>query len=212
LTQIKATDTLFEAKNDAMSDFFFTQGENHWKSHFVSFRIALHLDVDGRALASFGVTVFRTQSVHVYVSPLRFDKLFVDIRPVSTNFIHVGTELGGAIPNLAKEFLAAAISRGRVIDSDIMMIRIDRLFDKGLVSNDTIDFNMIIVFGDICIIISISAARSRRYVTVAIEKNVSGNINATRFQQVLNLATTLDYFLPFQIIENKGIHQLNILL
>ena len=210
--QIEATHELLEAQDDTSGDFLFAEGQNDGEPHFLSIGIPLDLSIDGGRLSGFGMSVLRSHRVHFDVGALGFDEFFVNVRPVSPDFVDVGIELGRSVPDFAKQFFAASPRGGWIVDGNVVIVGVDGFFDKGFVNANSVDFDVIIDFLDFAVPRSVAVAGSARNVVVRGEIDVTGDVDSAGLQQIVYFSAILQEILGVQIVENKRSLEFHVLL
>jgi hypothetical protein len=73
--------------------------------------------------------IIRSNCVHFNISALGDDKLFVYKTAISTYFIDIWIEARAAVVNFSKQTLATPTSTYRIVDIDVVIFSIYRLFD-----------------------------------------------------------------------------------
>ena len=76
--EVEATDLLLEGVDDLARVFFFCDSEDDWVPDLFAVFVPQHSPVQYRRLACLGMRVVLTHSVHLDVSALSCDELFVD--------------------------------------------------------------------------------------------------------------------------------------
>mmetsp|Transcript_18134 Transcript_18134/g.49489 ORF Transcript_18134/g.49489 Transcript_18134/m.49489 type:complete len:212 (-) Transcript_18134:744-1379(-) len=199
---VKAANKLFEHNDNASCNFFLAKRQNDRKSNFFAIRIPLHFPIHRGRLSRLCMSVVWSYRVHLHICALRFHKFLVNVRPIATNFVDVRIEFGRSVSYFAEELLAAPTCRCWIVDGNVVVFGVYRLFNKWLVDLNALDFNVIVVFLHFLVPRSISVSRSTTDVTITRQVHVAWYINTRVFQQIINFSTILQCFLHIKAVEN----------
>ncbi len=119
---VETTDELLEYQHNTTSNFFFSVGQNHGKSHLLPVRISLHFPINRRRLSGFGMSVFGANGIHFDIRALCFDKLFVNITPISPHFVNIRVKLGRPVADFSKKLFATPSCTRGIVNTNLVIL------------------------------------------------------------------------------------------
>ena len=90
--------------------------------------------------------VIRAHCIYFDVETISGQKFLVDIIAIFANLVAIGVEFRRHIADLPEKVLATPAIIERIVDVDVMILRVKGLFNKRFVDLDVIDVNMVISF------------------------------------------------------------------
>lgn len=149
---IKTADVLLEGDRYLPSDVLFLLSQVDRVADLLAVFIPSHYTIQRRALARFGVSVVRPDSVDLNIEAISLQELLIDVGALLSDLrpLNGWKELGAVVVSLAEENVVACTAGPlrAIVNLDLMVLCVDWLLDVWLVETLPVDDQVVLILLD----------------------------------------------------------------